>query len=155
MHIDSLIKHWRRKNVPHLPGIDNEQLRRFERDFALVVPDEMRKLYETTDGTFVRGERGTDHKGFAFWHLSDVQPDSRYEWAFIFADFMEESWSYAIALLPGSNRTVGAVYLLGDISGEPLLVADSLGQFIEHYLRDDDRLNPRGARRHSDDSKKI
>jgi len=137
---DPLISYWRSKCVPYRPGVSETELHQFALRYQVVLPDEFRSLYLTTDGTFVSGAPGCDDRGFAFWSLDEVRPDADYEWAFVFADFREESWWYAIALGHCSEAVLGAIYIFGDIGRKPRLVAESLSGFVDLYLRDDCRL---------------
>jgi hypothetical protein len=102
------------------------------------------QIYTRTDGTFVPGNKGTDHNGFAFWRLRDIRADAQHGNVFVFADYMEESWWYGIALGGAANGN-GRIFLLGDVSHKPLFIAKDLREFATLYVRNDPRLYPRGA----------
>jgi hypothetical protein len=58
--------------------------------------------------------------------LSSVRRYPSLPWAFIFADYREESWWYAIDFVGNGPRRAGAVYLVGDVDDKPLAIAVDL-----------------------------
>ncbi len=93
-----------------------------------------------------------DAQGFRFWlprelrSTADVLRSAGYESdateaSVIFADYLQESWWYAL-WMSGPWRG-GVSLVLGTRSGkDPQLPLGSLEEFLEAYLKDDERLYP-------------
>lgn len=56
----------------------------------------------------------------------------------IFADYLSHSWAYAFRLTSGSVQV--PVCIVGTATGTPKWIADGFPQFVELYVRDDERL---------------
>lgn len=146
-----LVAYWQGLGTAWLSGVDPEAIRIFERQNEVVIPPDLREYFECSNGT-----DGPDQNGYWFWRFEDLRPASKVynlltiPWAFIFADYWEESWWYAVDLGRDDRRRSSGIYLLGDRSGEPLLICDSFREFVELYISNDGRLNPRGAREYRD-----
>jgi hypothetical protein len=107
----------------------------------------MRSSCLLSDGTWVDGSDGCDENGFSFWPLSRVRRYPSLPWAFIFADYREESWWYAIDFVGDGPRRAGAVYFVGDVDDKPLAIAEDFAEFVTLYVRDDARPYLSEARR--------
>lgn len=91
------------------------------------------------------GGPGIDNQGFRFWPAAEVCDISQFENGrysfsglkkyYVFSDYLDFSWGYATPL-----HEDGDVLLLGHASGKEMKIADSLSEFIEYYLADDDRI---------------
>lgn len=136
---EELLRYWRNNAVPYLPGVRESEIALFEQRYSVRTADDFRQFYLRTDGTFVPGATGCDAQGFAFWRLRDVRRDSE-SGVFIFADFMDESWWYAVDLSPAEHEQPGAVSLFGGPPFRPVTIASSVSDFVSLYLSNDKRL---------------
>ena len=59
---------------------------------------------------------------------------------FLFADYLSLSWGYAFGLTPGSDRA--RVCIVGTADRRPLWIATEFREFVDLYLRDDERIYP-------------
>ena len=102
---------------------------------------------------FESGKGSKDDGGFRFWPLAEIEPVTTYaegksafhgsESYFVFADYLDESWEYAIQLhcrAHCDNRVV----MIGTATGEPYLVARSFAEFVALYISDDLQIYPGG-----------
>jgi cell wall assembly regulator SMI1 len=143
--VDAVIAYWDKNDVWYLPGVNEEELAQFEMRYRVHIPTEMRSFYKATDGTRVPLSTGEDHKSYSFWRLSEIEPDSHDNWLMNFADYLIMSWWYAIDLTGRGQFGRGAIYFMGAVGGEPLIVAHSFSEFLSLYVCDDRRLSPKGA----------
>lgn len=135
-----LIYHWRRQGISLPVGCHPDSIREFERRNRVVLSDEMRAYFLESNG--MGGSE--DDNGFSFWPISRVIPveeeverhtpvlrhfpgDSDF---FVFADYLNWSWAYAIRLRPSPGRVV----IVGKES--PEVVAESFEQFVDLYIAD-------------------
>jgi hypothetical protein len=148
--IKTLLEYWDRTGVRHLPGNAIEQVRAFEAEHGLVLPDVFRAFYIATNGTDVPGRSGTDAHGWFFRKLTDVRPDKYHAWAYVFADFREDSFWVGIDLRgeAGFPFAAGGIYALGLIDAAANLCASSLDDFLRLYVKNDPRIYPTAAREH-------
>lgn len=143
--IAAVIAYWDEHDVRHLPGVSHDEVRAFENRCNVALPDDMRCFYRTTNGTRVP-LYGQDHEAYEFWRLSELQPDSNYDWAVNFADYREMSWWYATDLTGAGRLSRGTVYLMGADEDGPLIIARSFIEFLRLYVVKDQRLRPAGAK---------
>jgi len=138
-----LIEHWRRQGLPIAKGCHPESLDEFESRNHVILPKSMRDYFRVANG--MRDTHSQDRRGFSFWPLSQVIPveeeverhtpflrhfpgDDEF---FVFADYLDWSWGYAIRLKPGTSDRV---VLFGKES--PELVAESFEEFVGLYVED-------------------
>lgn len=143
--IAAVIAYWDEHDVRYLPGVSDGELRAFEDRYNVKLRDDMRYFYRMTNGTRVP-LYGQDHEAYDFWRLSELQPDSKHDWAMNFADYREMSWWYATDLTGAGRLGRGAVYLMGVDERGPLVIARSFGEFLQLYVAKDRRLRPAGAK---------
>jgi len=135
--VEAVLQYWAIHHVPWLPGNSEQSIRRFESRIGFELPIGMRQFYRATDGTFVPGSRFHDHKGFYFFRLQVVELDEE-GYGFMFADYLEWSWRYAVDLSGKvSERGVGAIYQLYDVGRKPRFVAATFEDFLRAYIKDD------------------
>jgi hypothetical protein len=142
-----LIGHWRLLNLRIVPGNPETKVREFESRNRVVLPPDFREYLLSVDGMAQVGGNDCDPTGFAFWPLACVKsvpeectkhslrlpevPDpDRY---FIFADYLQWSWAYAIHL---SNLPSGPNPVIHVGTIRPRVVAGSFTEFVDLYLRD-------------------
>jgi len=142
-----LISHWKSLNLKIAPGNPEQKVREFESQNGVILPPDFREYFLCVDGMAQVGGHDCDPKGFAFWPLARVRnvveecaehslaqpelPDP--EKYFVFADYLQWSWAYAIHL-SGSTSQPNQVIHVGTVRAK--LVAGSFTQFVDHYLRD-------------------
>jgi hypothetical protein len=143
--VKAVIAYWDAHDVWYLPGLGDDDIAMFEQAYGVKVPDDMACFYRTTNGTRAPRSTGADHDLYDFYRLSEVVPDSTYPWALTFADYCLLSWWYAIDLTGASEFGRGTVYMLGAIGGDPRAVARSFDEFLDVYVRGDDRMWQDGA----------
>ncbi len=144
-----LKQHWGRQAKLRLnPPVPASVIDSFEEQYQRTLPAAFWAAYDLADG-FAAGH-DQDDQGFTFWSLDRVAPVATYEkgrfafegsddW-FLFADYLIWCWAYAIHLpRVGSG---GAVVMIGTKDDRPGPVASSFEEFVELYVRDDERLYP-------------
>lgn len=131
-------------------GVPEHALRQFESDHAVKFPADLREYFAKCNGMVQRGGADTDMEGFAFWPiervglmrkvcseagvaLPSIQSPEEY---FVFADYFQWSWAYAIRL--GSEDS--SVILVG---AEGDVVAASFSEFVRLYIEDAEALYPK------------
>jgi hypothetical protein len=142
-----LISHWQSQNLKIAPGNPEARLQEFERHNSVILPPDLRDYFLSVDGMVQVGGHDCDPTGFAFWPLARVKgvaeecaehslaipevadPD-RY---FVFADYLQWSWAYAIYLSDRPSRPNPVIHV-GTI--RPKTVAASFAEFVDLYLRD-------------------
>ena len=132
--IDDLIALWKRENTPLNPGASADQLDAFERDFAVSLPADFRKLYSLANGM---ADYDSDSAFLSLWSLSRVRKEpagvhrhSGREHVFItFADWMISAPEYAWRCgNDGSIAIVAPWYGVEDLVRQEV-IADSILDF--------------------------
>jgi hypothetical protein len=147
---DKLVTYWRKLRLPIVAGCSEEVLARFEKEHSVQLPADMRGYFGIVNGMRPGSPGDQDPQGFSFWPLERVRwvpeeladrspqtvsfPGS--EQFYVFADYLDWSWAYAIRLSPGASRT--EVVIIG--KDQPELVAESFSTFVDLYLGDSPRL---------------
>ena len=94
-------------------------------------------------------------QGFSLWELARVRPAAEelgdasppvtagpeLDQFFVFADYLDWSWAYAIRLTADPMEG-GRVVMIGTRDGVPLEIASSFGEFVDLLVRDSPRLCP-------------
>jgi SMI1 / KNR4 family (SUKH-1) len=131
-------------------GATEQALQQFESDHAVKLPTDLREYFVKCNGMVQRGGVDTDKEGFAFWPiekvgsmrkvcleagvaLPSIQSSEEY---FVFADYLQWSWAYAIRL-GGEENSVILVGAEGDV------VAGSFSEFVKLYIEDAEALYPK------------
>jgi hypothetical protein len=149
-----LARHWG-QSLSARVGASSEALREFESRHGVKLPTEMRDYLVQLDGTGTSWQDDKDAQLFSFWQLAQIrpvnedlasygmQPIAGLDRYFVFADFMDWSWAYAIKLdadSPGDNEVV----MIGTEDGHPRRIAGSFGEFVDLYVDDSPRIYIRG-----------
>jgi len=148
---EQLLKHWQAQRLPISAGVTESELTRFESDYALRLPEDLREYFVRLNGMVQRGGCDVDQEGFAFWPLERFRPlpvvcvESGVtvpiiegpESYFVFADYFQWSWAYAIRL---GTAWENAVVLVGAEKVE--VVGSSFTEFVRHYVVDSAVLYP-------------
>jgi hypothetical protein len=152
MAVEQLMKHWMAQGLPLASGVPDAEISRFESRHRLALPSDLRAYFEKINGHVQRGGVDSDREGFAFWPLDKVQPlpsacaeysvpiplVDRPQRYFVFADYLQWSWAYAIRL----GATENTVILVGAEDNRP--VASSFTEFVRLYVEDSEALYPTG-----------
>ena len=144
-NIEDLISYWEAEGLSIGTGNSRGSLDEFENRNSVKLPNDFRH-YLTATGGMLPGSNG-DTKGFHFWPLSDLKsvtvvcaetgvplPEGeRLDKHFVFADYREWSWAYAIDL---SGLAEGDHPIIHVGTLQPKTVARSFSEFLDLYLRD-------------------
>jgi len=145
-----LAKHWAAQGLAARSGNSKEEVRRFEEIHNVRLPSDLRDYLLFVDG--MNQHSITDYhdsNGFAFWPLSKIRsaaeelagkPEGYWDFPnrdalYVFADYMDWSWAYAI-LLSKDPSEGSPVFVLGMAESPSIRVANSFHEFVELYLAD-------------------
>lgn len=143
--IEDLTSYWKSEGISIGTGNSPVSLDEFENRNSVKLPEDFRNYLKATDGMVPM--RNCDSKGFRFWPLSEIGavpavcadngvllPDVEHlDKHFVFADYREWSWAYAIDL-SGPQGAEHSIIHVGTL--KPKTAARSFTQFIDLYLRD-------------------
>lgn len=144
---ETLISHWAATGVEVEPGCSPARIAEFESRYGVAMPPDLRSSYLAANGMKKTFKDEYDPEGFCFWPLEDVAPLDdcavleswpeipREHGFFVFADYLQLSWAYAIRLVPGRPNVV---LLIGKAA--PQRVGSSFTEFVEAYVADSPRL---------------
>jgi hypothetical protein len=152
--INSLIELWRSEGVGISQGKTVEKIQEFEKRNSVSLPDDFRHYLLRVNGMYPQASQDTDRRGFCFWPLQRVvsvvnefennpahkndRIDASLENYFVFADYLQWSWAYAIQLRLGSGLARDIVKV--DEPSRSIVIASSFAEFLELYLIDSPRL---------------
>jgi len=129
--------------VSHRPiAATEEQIQAFEELNHIKLPANLRRYFLRLNGTDGNG----DDRMYRFWPISEIAPVAKElkrfdlpeaDRYFLFADFMIESYYFAIYL--GNNPSLQNQIVVPDSFGK-YPVAFDFSHFLELYLRDDPKL---------------
>lgn len=143
-----LLHRWQSSNVTIQPPATTEMINRFERENSVILPNDFIDYLKFANG-FIQSKNYQDSKGFNFLPLEDLFPVSKWdggvsffnhEFYFVFCDYMDRSWVYALRL---DGIKDGEVVLVGTRNGLPQAVSETFSEFIKLYLADDEAIYPR------------
>lgn len=132
---ESLKQFWLSQNIELRRGASEIELREFEAEYKVRLPDDIKDYFLTVNGS------GLDENVIEFLSLAEVVPLSQ-AWSrkpeansyFIFADYSISCHVYAIRLT--EDLTLGnPVFIAYDEN--PQQIADSFSEFVQGYLADD------------------
>ncbi len=147
--VEQLVEHWTEQGLPLAKGVPDADIESLESRYALTIPTDLRDYFKSVNGHVQRGGVDTDAEGFAFWPLERLQPlpvvcavnniavppvegPERY---FVFADYLQWSWAYAIRF----GTTDNPVIFVGAVGGQ---VATSFAEFVRLDIEDSQALYP-------------
>ncbi len=148
-----LVDHWTTQGLKIATGATEQEVLSFESQNRAILPGDFRDYFLKVNGMFQDFHNSSDQEGFAFWPLNQVTNVSK-ECAkyspnlpvpanpqnyFVFADYLQWSWAYAIHLGTRSSEA-GQVIHVGTL--RPKVVAGSFTEFVDLYLQDARDLYP-------------
>lgn len=141
---ERVLAFWRSCGVPLAPPASTTEIERFEILHALSIPDALRHLLSAANGLECDAK---DDEGFRFMGIEEYESMPNHslsrgqpglsDTAFVFVDYLDWSWGYAVEM-SGEHR--GSVYMVGTADGVPSLVSRSVEHFLQLYLDDDPQL---------------
>jgi hypothetical protein len=150
---EKLVSYWTKGGLKISQGCPEDGVCKFEIDNDVVLPADLRAYFLCVNGMPAEAREDCDPNGFCFWPLDRVKcvteeivrhsspirksPEDRLN--FIFADYREWSWAYAIRLTDSANGPNPVIHV-GTL--KPKIVAGSFSQFVPLYLRDAEELYP-------------
>ena len=150
--IDRLKNYWSSHGLELASGADPDSLQEFERKNTTRLPDDFRNYLLAIDGMKPYIPNDCDKEGFSFWSIQRIKsirqekPDTIWpaglpapSQCFIFADYLQWSWAYAIDLSTAAKNN-GAIFSVGVL--KPNKISDSFSEFIKLYLEDSNLLYP-------------
>lgn len=146
-----LVTHWQSSGIFIQPGVAEGRVREFESKYRVIMPPDMKEYFLHVDGMKMTLNDCKDKEGFSFWPLSRVKTAEEemsrlvgehynvqgLEAFFVFADYFDWSWAYAIHLssdLSAQNQVI----LIGKEA--PIKLADSFTDFVALYIADSPEL---------------
>jgi len=150
---ERLVRHWIDSGLKISKGCSPSDVQRFELENRVTLPEDFRLYFLNVNGMLPDAREDCDRNGFCFWPLSGVKsvvkelalhsssiPGSAEDHVyFVFADYFQWSWAYAIRLLEVATGPNPVIHV-GTL--KPKVVADSFTQFVELYLLDAEQLYP-------------
>lgn len=129
--LDNVLRKWQRQNIILLPPVKEADVIARLRETGRNYSRDVIALYCATGG-MKDGE--TDSHAWSLWSLNRVISESLgYDRPYIlFADFLIDSHLYCFRYESDDRSSVCVDYFNGE---EPALVADSVSEFFELYLR--------------------
>ena len=148
-----LIESWRSQNLPIQKACEDGAIRSFETRHKIALPPDIREYFLNVNGMAPYFPGYQDKEGYSFWPLERMttiaeenealgRPFSRLteeDSLFLFCDYMDWCWAYAVKILPGSVAAEG-IYLVG--CRNPIKIADSFSDFVRLYFKDSEQLYP-------------
>lgn len=123
------------------PPVIDQEILAFQQANKINIPPDFLAYLKCQNG-FNQYSGHQDARGFNFWPLQDIDSLDNYEAGrniipgyssyFLFCDYMDFSWGYAICMSEGEQTVV----LVGTRDGKPKFVADSFMSFIDAYVND-------------------
>src|SRR5262249_17655196 len=122
--LDQLFAHWRQQGLTPRPPCTPSEIEAFEEHEAVALPEDFRIYWGLADGMREEIGRSQDSEGFSFWPLHRVmRADRELERKsphtpsptdssayYVFADYLDWSWAYAIKLRSAES---GKVVIVG------------------------------------------
>ena len=148
-----LINHWTGQGLKIEPGVTRQDIHEFESKNGVTMPQDLRDYFQHVNGMAQDARNSCDKQGFAFWPLCQVKSvaeeladqsldmpeipnQDRY---FVFADYLQRSWAYAIDFGAPSTESAHVIHV-GTLKFK--IVAESFDRFVDLYVRDAAELYP-------------
>jgi hypothetical protein len=155
-----LVQYWKAQGLRIAPPADAASIGEFEAKHRVHLPPDIRDYFAHVNG--MHPSDSQDLNGYAFWPIGQlrdvttactavsVQAPAIPEHFYVFADYLQWSWAYAISLQP-DPLDGGTVVVVGALRSS--VVAHTFSSFIDLYLSDSVELYPDGAvgRKHRDE----
>ena len=138
--LSALQAHWKSQNIAPAEAASEEEIAAFEHEFGVRLPADFTSYLRSLNGMQLGHYGAMDNEMISFWRLKDIREDrierplTRTD-LYAFADWSVDCCTYAIQLSADAQASA-PVFI---ISGTPLQVADSFAEFVEAYLRNDER----------------
>lgn len=147
---ERLKAHWRSQGIALARASIESQIRDFESRYDVRLPLDFRDYFLCVNGMETYWPNAQDQQGYSFWPLERIKAvpeeagNHQYgdRWSrvpgakslFIFADYLDWSWAYAIRLGKDSLEKT-SVFIIAK-KETPIEVAASFSDFVELYLVD-------------------
>ena len=131
---DPVRTRWAAHAVHTAPPATEAELVAFETRYGVRLPSDLRSYFAELGGMDPRAVPAYDRQGFAIWPLTEVRPAESGSRMFVFADYLNWSWAYAIELDVTADRPHPIALLGAARPQQP--VADSFTAFVDLYLSD-------------------
>jgi cell wall assembly regulator SMI1 len=146
---DGLLQMWRDEELALNPGASKDEIQSFEERNGVVIPEDMRQVFERANGM---ANNMWDGDMIAFHPLERMVtlceeegcrlPEHRHDPTllgdvgniFVFADYLISSHYYAIRLFPASHHAPNEVLWL--LNKMHAVIAPSFSGFLERYIAD-------------------
>src|SRR4051812_5243396 len=66
-----MITQWKNEDIPILKGVDDVTIQRFELNYDVKLPEDMREYFSTVNGM---GDHMDKENSFRFWPIEEVVP---------------------------------------------------------------------------------
>ncbi len=153
--VEKLIPHWQSCGITIQQGVAESRIQEFEDKYRVLLPLDLKSYFLQVDGMKMTLDDSKDKEGFSFWPLSQVKTveleytqlriepytAQNLESFFVFVDYFDWSWAYAIYLSP-ELAAPNQVILIG--KEEPIKIADCFTAFVDLYISNSPKLYGRG-----------
>jgi len=133
----ALVKQWREQGVLSSEVASSEQIERFEKRERVTLPEDFKAYLQLANGTGGQGACDINNI-LALWTVDEIEEYESTKHTYVFADYLQKSWSFAIAL-EGSTFPDGTIFRVGTIP-DFVQIASSFSEFVEMYLEDANRV---------------
>jgi hypothetical protein len=154
--VDTLLRKWETENVRIGDANQEKRIEEFEEAHRIKLPEDFKRYLLKANGMQPGAPHDTDKNGYCFWPIqrirsAAVELQEPHHYAnkidlanpellqyFIFADYLQWSWAFAIRISESAIET-SEVFR---VDGPKIIVkvANSFAEFVDLYLIDDVRL---------------
>jgi hypothetical protein len=151
-----LIQHWKSEGLQRARGATEKDIQTFESRYNVILPNDFRDYFLSTNGMLQDARNECDHNGFGFYPLGRVKtvveeykalkpagsisPNiSNPQTYFVFVDYLQWCWDYAIHLSNDASESNEVIHV-GTL--EPKVVAQSFSEFVDLCVKDARELYP-------------
>src|SRR5688572_1942464 len=138
-NLTSLVDRWRRQGIELLPPPTPAEIQAAFASVGAVATPDVVALY-----TAVGGIPGTDESFWCLWSLEEIRKENKVFSPFgvLFSDYMISCWCYRVRANQGATSSILVDYFDGKA---PSVVAESVEEFVEIYLKDPDNFLQAGS----------
>lgn len=132
--LEILIRKWKAEGMRPLPPYGAAIVRATFLQLGMEASRDLIELYSTIGGMEVH-----DDKLWRLWPLSEVadRASDTNDYGFLFSDYLIDSWAYRVKPDGPGTSKVYVDYFNGN---KPVLIAGTLEEFFDKYVRNADRL---------------